>query len=364
MEFLKGILRERTAGILFIIGITISCFVLINIAELVNKINKENNYLNRYNYEVSFRVDRFENFEGVKAFDTIEKLLQNIENGNFVIEQSVSINGKSITANADIIIKQNETLQLDYQTEYVKDGSNNVIIGESLLKHTSIIDGKRRIKIYDNDMYVVGVLENNMSGGVDNSLYILWDSCDDIVRESLKKHTQHIGLSCKYLSQGDISQSYNEINKQLEEEGYFSYIMSAEELQEYQSYWYRAYNTIFLSIGLLFSVTNCFTVSYLWINGRRNEIAIKKAYGYSMGRLVADIYVDILKMSLVGFILTIVVKLIQSLVIENSFEGVLWILKAAFVCIGMIIVAFITTLYLINYVKKVTPATIIYGGVK
>ena len=106
------------------------------------------------------------------AYASVFDEIINYTKGNIFVETFVNVNeGTKYTAN--ILIKQNEDLNLKYKLLVNNNSQNEVIIGESLVDDTTISEGVRTIQIENSWFQVVGIMENQMSAGIDNSIYVL-----------------------------------------------------------------------------------------------------------------------------------------------------------------------------------------------
>ena len=145
----------------------------------------------------------------------------------------------------------------------------------------------------------------------------------------------------------------------MENYGLRSFIIDAVYEGDYQNYWYRYYNSIFMGISLILSVLNCFTVSYLWILTRKKELAIRKAYGYSIPQITGMILRDVMKLCIPACFLAELIQFIYITVVgEEIFTGQMFF-KIFIVCMGMILIAILNALHMIQHIKKVSPVSVL-----
>lgn len=387
MEKIRKIIREPMTSVVFVIGLTISCFILINVAGLVEKISNENKVLNNFKYTASGFLDcqmALEKYEAEladkldsnsgekiyneeykkKEWELVDKVVEVFTEEtrvNTYLEILVRVNDMIDEYTAYIVMAVNEDINIECVEYYDIDTRNGVIIGESLLVYTKEIEGIRTIEIGKNIMQVIGVIENQMSGGVDNSVYLFWNNCDEQVREYLMQSIyDDIGfLEYHIKSNSDISEQYEEFISLMEALDIQNEIMDARYEGDYQNYWYRMYNSIFMGASLIFSIFNCFSVSYLWIVRRKSELAIRMAYGYSKGQIRVMIFKDIIKLCVPASILAIVVQNIYTVAEGNSILGEMLIMRILFVCIGMLGIAILTSIYVLEKIKKMSTVDIL-----
>lgn len=369
-RFLQKIFRESATSVLFVLGLTISCFILINVADLIEKINKENNVLNSFKYSAYSYLDGEEvlsNYEDQmtaadQLADMVVARLSEETVGNTYLELKVNVDEKIDTYTANVVMQLNEDVRIDCGTDYNVNEENGIIIGESLTELIKDKDGIKTIEIGGNTMKVIGVMKNEMAGGVDHSIYIFWDNCDEQVKEYLSgiiSNEIRILLKFNYRSQSDISKSYQTFISDMEAIGFRNIIIEAKYNGDYQNYWYRFYNSIFMGISLILSIFNCFTVSYLWIISRKKELAIRKAYGYSSLQITGMMMKDIMKLCIPACILAELVQLLYiNIVGGDVFTGQMF-MKILFVCMGMILIAILNALHMIQHIKKVSPVSVL-----
>lgn len=116
----------------------------------------------------------------------IVEAMDNSEVGNTYLSTLVYIEKQEDEKKATMIMENNEDLKLSF--EYGGYNINNqyenaVIIGTTLEKYVIDEGGKKYIYIDDNKLNVIGILENNMSGGIDTSLYVFWDTLEEGIRK-------------------------------------------------------------------------------------------------------------------------------------------------------------------------------------
>ena len=382
MGKLRKIFREPMEDVLFVLGLTISCFILINVSGLVEKINNENKVLKNYKYTASGLLDSQTALDKYDAeliqkissdidknlyneeyrkkewelVDTIVEALVKETRANTYLEMLVRVNDMIDEYSAYVVMAVNEDINIECIEEYDIDIQNGIIIGESLLEYTKETEGVRTIEIGKNTMQVIGVIKNQMSGGVDNSIYLFWNSCDEKVREYLMQNIyDDIGfLEYHIKSENDISNAYDEFVSLMEESDIQNEIIDATYEGDYQNYWYRMYNSIFMGASLVFSIFNCFSVSYLWIMRRKLELAIRMAYGYNIRQIIEMIFKDIIKLCIPASILAIVAQIIYTMAMGDSIFNGMLIMRILLVCIGMLGIAILTSIYILEKIKKMS----------
>ena len=101
----------------------------------------------------------------------------------------------------------------------------------------------------------------------------------------------------------------------------------------------------------MFSICNCFIVSYVWLLYRKREIAIRKAYGYHTGQLAILLGQDIFVLTLLGSILAIVIQMLYS-----CFSGVSLLGQQIWWKIGMIVVGMLSVIvFALLKIRQIQP---------
>lgn len=365
MNYIKKIFRERATSFLFITGLVVSCFILINIGDLLGKINNENRSYNSYKYNIEVDIyypgqlssETEENKDEVNlnnCDDIILDALSNITKGNIYFGACVNIDNSVEVAVAEVIYKTNEDIVLDCEEECDYTIENGVIIGSGIIDYTYWLDGQMVIDFNGNIMPVIGILKDNTAAGDDISIYIIWDNCDERVRRYLIEDTRFSLFSLTLYSNNDISSQYEQLKSELQAYGFS---VSASEVSFNESdvnYFYKFYNSIFLIGALIFSLFTCFVVADLWIYGRHKELTLRRTYGYSMAKLTALVLSDVLKLSLIACVIAVTIQLIYELCIgDNPFRGQL-LVEVIVVISGMVLLVILISLCLIEKIRKNT----------
>lgn len=379
MNFIKRIFREGSTSLIFVFGLAISCFILINIAELVETVQEQNDTLYSYSYHASGMLDgdvlfeqyyqqhdeidsnEFEAFR-TQLVDAVIKRLLNEKDGNTSISTLVSVNQKIDKYQVEIIMAVNEKLQLECESDYDYTKENGIIIGESLLEYVVEKDGMPTLIIGNIEMRVIGVQKNNMAAGVDNSIRIFWNNCDDdvkrYIREELKEDI-YADLRFSYKSQSDVTESYQTFVSDMSEHGLNNTVYNTSYEGDAQNHWHTLYSSIFMSIGLIFSVFNCFSVSSLWLNRRKPELAIRKAYGYSIWQIAGVLLKDILLLNIPAGLVACLLQLMNTVVFGEYLAREMPIQSICVVCLGMMGVSMFVLVFMIRHVQKVSPVSIL-----
>lgn len=349
MKRLRKIFRNPASDLLLVLGLVISCIILINIADLVSKISVETS--TRQAYTHTLRISIFGDC-GEEQTKYMTEYFDNLNEGNVYLTKSVHIDKQRDGKYAYVLMEDNEELLLDYKEGGYSKGSdykNAVIIGESLEKYIIVEDGKKYLDI-DNERYnVIGILENNMSAGIDTSVYILWDTMDAGIKNEWM--SQDLVFNEIYY-ESNISGGlfYDEFSTGAAEYGIELDDMGAARNEvDYQNEWYKVTNKLLLSVGLVFSVFTCFSVSYLWLLNRRKELAVRMSYGYSGWQIFKLLFTDTLRLMIPAFFISVIVQLIYGIFLDKAvLSGEMFLLRICVVFAGIFVIVMVNTLYLMR----------------
>ena len=353
MNQLRKIFRNPASDLLLVFGLAISCIILLNISDLIGKISVEKQAVNAYTYSMSIGI--FGKMGEEQSSFMVQKL-DVFNEGNIYLTKSVHIDRQRDGKLAYVLMSDNEKLLLDYKKGGYKKGEaykNAVIIGESLEKYIKEDNGKKYIDI-DNDRFnVIGILENKMSAGIDSSIFVLWDTMDEAIKENWLENDF------------GTHEIYYESNVS---EGTFFETLSSEALQygieldnysskknetDYQNEWYKVTNKILLAIGLVFSIFTTFSVSYLWLLNRKRELAVRMSYGYSSYHIFKLLFKDTVYLIIPAFLLSVVVQLIYGVIFDKAvLFGEAFLLRMFVIFIGIFGIVMVNTLYLMRKLKS------------
>ncbi len=365
MNYIKKIFRERATSFLFITGLVVSCFILINIGDLLGKINNENRSYNSYKYNIEVDIyypgqlssETEENKDEVNINnrnDIILKALDNITKGNIYISTYVNINNSVEVAVAELIYKTNEDIVLDCEAECDFTIENGVITGSGIVDYTYELDGQMVIDFNGNIMSVIGILKDNTVAADDIRIYIIGENCEEEIKKSLIEQESFEIDSVRLCSNSDINNQYTQLKNELQSYGFNVSVSEARFNESDMNYFYKFYNSVFLAGALIFSLFTCFVVADLWIYGRRKELTLRRTYGYSMTKLATLVLGDVFKLSLIACVIAVFIQVIYELSIgDNPFRGQL-LVEVIVVISGMVLLVILISLCLIEKIRKNT----------
>lgn len=354
MNTIKKIFRNPALDTLFMIGLVIACVILINISELASKISIENKSKKAYTYVYTSMMEGLEYREEWARY--VLDYFDSFNQGNLYLTHNVHIDEQIGGTYAYVLMEANEELLFDFKEgECVagKQYKDAVIIGESLEKFVVEENGQKHIYIDNLNYNVIGILKNNMTGQVDTSLYVLWDSMDDNRKEYWMQF-EFDGHRIYYESNvADIYLEPSFMEKASEMNISFDFVDNKKTISDVENEIYKKSHNVALKMGLIFSVLTCCSVSHLWLINRRRELAIRIAYGYDDGDIFILLIKDIICLLIPAFIISIAVQALYGLLVGmgSLFNGKL-LLKIGIVFREIGIIVLVNALYLMRKMRR------------
>lgn len=364
--------RLGLSGIVFILGLIISSFVLINTIDTASKIAKEDKSNNMYSESIRYSLsyngvgDKYDKDEYYDVAKKIIDCLENLDCNVSIFNVGVRVNNQIQDMFPEIVVNMQDDYRLELNSGrvYASDLMGyQLVIGESVIGLTDEHDGTV-LDVGNMKIPVQGILKNNNAASIDYSIVLLYNECDQELKHYLTDCIcNDLGLitEVKLYGDDDISETssmfVSEMNKLSVECEEFE---PRYEGNDYQNYWYRFYNRIFLTICLVFSIFTCFSLSYLWVSSRKKELAIRKAFGYNNNKIFILLVRDILSMIVPAIMISMVLEVFYCLVFDNfSFFDKYFVMKFIAVLLGAFIVGVLCAVNIMKEVSKITPVSAI-----
>jgi putative ABC transport system permease protein len=303
---MKDLYRHYSTWLLTL-GIVVSLVAFLNGTNIYRRIKTAISEVNSYQYQYSYLVMLYDCDDVSKALDSMLGLYGNIS----VTDCTVFLDDMGAYHECEILIKQDE--ELTYPIEQV-DADGDVVIGKALEEYTFEKEGKQYILIDGEEVRVAGYVSSDNSGLMDNK--IIFDSgvykAKSLIGDGgaavfeLGSNCQDLGSELNDFYLENVSQ-YNLYYEKIDNK-YIDVSSSADDEKFYM-------------IIAAFAVINCITISELWIERRKNEIVIKKLFGFSGGRIFRMLYGQMLAISGVA---TVAVLIIQSIIsaVNDDYAGI------------------------------------------
>lgn len=357
----KKIVRHSYVSVLFVVGLAISCFVLINVSDLVSNMLRDNQQLHGYKFE-KYVWSFYQGYisSESKSAVTLEALscAEKVTEGNVFALTLAELNKSLDQYQIHVLIKQNEETGLSYTPLGESNQKNGAIMGESLKSHLLKDSEGYYVELGGTRIPIIGILDNTMTGGVDTSFYLFWENCGKELQQTLISLFND-QFEFYYASHENAQDSLSQFKNALMSKGFAAEEYEVKYNGDVENAWYEIYHSLFLPLCFLFSVFNCFMVSYVWLMYRKQEIAIRKAYGYHTGQLALLLGKEIAVLTLLGGILAVGVQMLYS-----CFSGVslldqqIWG-KVGMVLAGMLGVIVVNVFFALFKIRQIQPSKVI-----
>lgn len=365
--------RFGVTGWLFMLGLTVSAFVLINISDMLSRIQKEEAGVNNYTYSRIFLVepvdyDKFYSKKFEELTPEIIDALCDAECCTSFYKLPVYINHQIDFMQAELIMNGAENAKFtscdSKPIDPLTADTNAVLVGENMLKLSENRDGKI-LDLGEIKVPIDQVLKNNNAAKIDYSIYAFWETADNEFRtylsERISDRLYDTFLKVRFFGDEPIDDEIREFSEKME-----SLSLKCTESDSFyngrdaRNYWYQFYNGLLLPICMIFGIFVCFSTSYLWIMSRKHEISIRKAYGYSNAQILGLIIKDGLLLTLLSICGAVIVQFIFCLILrELDYFDLFFPIKLLLVCAGMFVITVYCGLRQISSIGKVSPAAVL-----
>lgn len=347
----KKYFRQKTIGIILIISMAVSCFVLVNIADLLAKITREYKANKIYSNTMTAIIgnDRYIESEELIFGDVIDYLCK-CKEGNVYVETLVTVGNKREEYTVTIVMAQNmKIIEKDVDAKLLS-APDSVFIGETLRDTI-----EEYMSIGNTPVSVVGTLKNTMASGIDNRFYIIYENCSQQLKDYLH---YRMGYTMTVIMQGEknVESQFKDFASFVRDNNFYCRENISEGVGGFENTWYKITNGVVFVISFVFSVINVYIVSELWLKSRSREIAIRKAYGYSEGMLFRLLYKDTLLHGVVGMVITLIVQHLYKFISEKVMLDIITVIEIVGVFVGMLIIALINVIRMQKQIRNIETA--------
>lgn len=369
---------DRSSTILMFIVFFLSFTVLLNISDLVSRIENQEKGSHTYSDTLTFNMfspkleelredgrqseaEEYVNEQLKALFDMIEHMDKtNISLSNLFLP--VELRHDYVLC--EIILKENTALP--YETQESFDETGTLLIGESLKKNAVWENNRLTLNLYNKKYSVNSVLKNYGINGQDERVVLLYKNLDSNEKNFLfeqlsniyfENYTDGITISIAAENKSLISDAYAEFeNYSNKSEDMEINVVPAREQAGELNYWYKLYHSIFEGISMVFALLSGIIVSDLWFEYHKREFLIRLTYGYTK-RMIYAIIAGRLGMISVFSLLCSTLFWIVWLIIKG--KTVLWniiIPQSLLMLFGTTLVLFITTAYPLKKLISLDPS--------
>lgn len=250
-----------------------------------------------------------------------------------------------------------------YTAEDVKKGNKVVVLGSNLLKRAYERNGNKYIEIEEEEYLIKGVIGiPNEKSSWDNRIIMPCTSMPkNYFENNLQRDLEDISFVI-YNEKGEYSQDIKQINakgKKLFDNFTLDYL---GELQDDNSLKVVVENPDFLLfvalIGYIITIIFAINITVFWIEKRKYEISVRKAFGFTNGSIMKMIFKEMIGFAIISFIIAIIVQFLLGLIVGSIANYTLKLYLPNLV-IGLFVVlvtALVTTLTPAIKAIKVEPA--------
>lgn len=250
-----------------------------------------------------------------------------------------------------------------YTADDVKKGNKVVVLGSNLLKRAYERNGNKYIEIEEEEYLIKGVIGiPNEESSWDNRIIMPCTSMPkNYFENNLQRDLEDISFVI-YNEKGEYSQDIKQINaegKKLFDNFTLDYL---GELQDDNSLKVVVENPDFLLfvalIGYIITIIFAINITVFWIEKRKYEISVRKAFGFTNGSIMKIIFKEMIGFAIISFIIAIIVQFLIGLAVGSIANYTLKLYLPNLV-IGLFVVlvtALVTTLIPAIKAIKVEPA--------
>lgn len=250
-----------------------------------------------------------------------------------------------------------------YTAEDVKKGNKVVVLGSKLLKEAYERNGNKYIEIEEEEYLIKGVIGiPDEKSSWDNRIIMPCTSMPkNYFKNNLQRDLEDISFVI-YNEKGEYSQDIKQINaegKKLFDNFTLDYL---GELQDDNSLKIVVENPDFLLfvalIGYIITIIFAINITVFWIEKRKYEISVRKAFGFANGSIMKMIFKEMIGFAIISFAIAIIVQFLLGLAVGSIANYTLKLYLPNLV-IGLFVVlvtALVTTLIPAIKAIKVEPA--------
>ena len=250
-----------------------------------------------------------------------------------------------------------------YTADDVKKGNKVVVLGSKLLKEAYERNGNKYIEIEEEEYLIKGVIGiPDEKSSWDNRIIMPCTSIPkNYFKNNLQRDLEDISFVI-YNEKGEYSQDIKQINaegKKLFDNFSLDYL---GELQDDNSLKVVVENPDFLLfvalIGYIITIIFAINITVFWIEKRKYEISVRKAFGFTNGSIMKMIFKEMIGFAIISFAIAIIVQFLLGLAVGSIANYTLKLYLPNLV-IGLFVVlvtALVTTLIPAIKAIKVEPA--------
>ncbi|MEE1007768.1 MAG: ABC transporter permease [Agathobacter sp.] len=371
--------QSKTTSLFFMFGMVISMLLLsigisftyehIYAARNKEKMSPPNGTV--YGFDIPLEAD-------VKLdTSSVNKLLEGIRSDTGVIFNNMNVNIDRSSINSYISVSAEWFSEDDnwhypvskgryYTAEEVKNGDKVVAIGCMLEEYTFKENGKEYIKMYGEKYEVVGVVGfNNQVSLWDNRVFVPATSLPEKMSNSYS--LDFVGMIL-YNEDPDFSSDIDVITKNVNKMGNKIKVKYEGEIEteNMMQLLIQSSNDIYVLafIGYFATLIYSINIVILWVEKRRFEIGVRKAFGYTDKDIAKMIFQELFGMTLVSAVISIVIQELLSLIFNKigDYTFKIYLSNIIISIVLVLLTALITSIIPIIKALKIPPANTLKEG--
>ncbi len=365
---IRKLFRYKLTSICFVACQLIVFFAIFGALGIYNKaFDKEKDRLEAI-YDSMIKMDVLTSVD----VDVLSNAGLNLNEGNLLLAGTLStaLQESGYNTRTEVILKQNEDMPYKLLegrlpgSEPEDAGKQVVALGRDKYRFAYEENGKKYITIESETYEVVGVIGSERSDYWDYKVVLHIDCIGQNTLEHIIKKNE-FGLELAS-NKTDLKDAYSRVYGNIMSADSTSIITSKKINNKGESTMEKTLgreNVKVNYIVYIFCLFNCMVMSEFWIIQRRKDLAIKKAFGMSDFKIIAEIAGNIMALSIVALALFFVVYgVIMLLPVDLGIDITLNLFTCVSTMAAMLVTVIITMIYPIYKVLRFQPVNVIGSG--
>lgn len=305
--------RHKKSDLFMMVCFIVTFFLVFVVLSYMNNVINTIEVADKHAYESECRLI-FMPGEEMPDFERILEKAEGLHGIVLVEDVGMSVDEAGTEYYSSVILFTDEAYKVVSDGELClvkKTGGADVIIGENFSDYATEDD-----KLYlDGKEYNVIAVEDDNGGEYSYSILTWYDDLSEFSRRKLVG-AEAISIkisSDKYQATEIFSILRDTITELYPDSNVYAEEVTDEIMYDENTEYMRFYITVYL-----FCVVNCMVAAQFWVEERKREIAIKKAYGFSNIRLFATLYSEFTKVAMVSMIVCLLFKVLTDAFSNNE----------------------------------------------
>lgn len=307
-------------------------------------------------------------------YDVFNKLFSNIDNdaGLFVNDLLFHIEGSGVNVYNKVsgeYFKNSDVWHYPlvsgkyFTADDVRNGNKVILIGSELDEYSYKRNNLKYIKVEGEEYQVLGIIGfKDQSSDWDGRMIM---PCTSFPKEFYKEYVKHKYLSISFImynNSGNLKNTESSIKSQGEKLFKKVYFDDLGHIQTGDVLALLIANPDQILqialIGYIVTLIFAINITVFWIEKRKYEISVRKAFGFTNGSIMKMIFMEMIGFAIVSFLIAIILQVVLNLLVGSIANYTLKLYLPNLV-IGLVVVlltALITTLIPAIKAIRVQPA--------